>query len=393
MVQTQFKSFLSLEQRQKSFNSTVTLIYDVFPKEDTAKGQLYDAWDTCNRYLQHVLNLKDCFMEEMQMSKTFKAPLQFCELVVRCQRYLYEANALTDLESLCDVNLVAVETLEDGPQKDDLKASIMSHQANLAESLGNAEKAIDLNKRLYEIRLQEKAMKHDMLCYTSNNLGYCYNTANDHKSSLRWFQRSRDWWAALVESQGESRDCPPFILKNTARCMVYLNDLKGAKEMLDISIPQLRNAKPLNWAMLAGYFVLGTLERHQRNFESAEAYFTEAQNSWLKGDQTRLHPFNGGCMYKIGACCLDQGKVESAIKNTRDSIEVTKFHMKTMPVEHARNLFKLSEALLQDSHDDSHGEAEDLRNEAETYLKRRRPDVVACDTEDAYDHLIPIFWR
>lgn len=156
-----------------------------------------------------------------------------------------------DLESLCDVNLVAVETLEDGSQKDDLKATIMSHQANLAESLGNAEEAINLNKRVYEIRLQEKPMKQALLCYVSNNLGYCYNTANNHKSSLEWFQRSRDWWATLVEIQGETRDCPPFILQNIARCMIYLNDLKQAQEMLDTSIPQLKNAKPLNWGMLA----------------------------------------------------------------------------------------------------------------------------------------------
>ncbi|KAH0553214.1 hypothetical protein GP486_006614, partial [Trichoglossum hirsutum] len=394
MVQTQFKHFLSLEQRQKVFNNTVALVYGVFPREDTAKGQLYEVWETCNRYLQHVLNLKDCFMEEVKMSKNFKALWQFCDLLAQCQRYLYEANALTDLENLCDVNMVAVETLEDGHRKDDLKASIMSHQANLAESLGDAEKAIDLNKRVYEIRLQEKPMKQALLCYVTNNLGYCHNTANDHKSSLEWFQRSRDWWAALVESQGETQGCPPFILKNTARCMVYLNDLKGAEEMLNISIPQLKNAKPLNWAMLAyAYFVQGTLERRQCKFESAEAHFIEAQNSWLEGDQTRLHPFNGGCMYKIGACCLDQGKVEAAIKHIRDSMEVTKFHRKSMPVEHARNLFKLSEALLQDNHDSSSGEWENLRDEAEIYLKRRKPGVVACDMENAYDNLIPIFWR
>ncbi len=58
---------------------------------------------------------------------------------------------------------------------------------------------------------------------------------------------------------------------------------------------------------------MATLERRQHKFESAEAQFIEAQNSWLKGDQARLHPFNGGCMYKIGACCLDQGKVEAAM--------------------------------------------------------------------------------
>ncbi|KID94052.1 pfs domain-containing protein, partial [Metarhizium majus ARSEF 297] len=359
------------------------------------KGQLYDAWETCNRYLQHVLHLKDCFTDERRMSKTFKASSQFCKLLAQCQRFLYESNALTELESLCHVNLVAVNTLEDGPQKNDLKATIMTHQANLAESLGNAEKAIELNKGAYEIRLYENPLREVLLCYIANNLGYCHNTANDHKTALEWFQRSRNWWPASVESQGATRDCPPFILKNTGRCMVYLNDFKGAKQFLNISIPQLKNSKPSNWAMLAyAYFVQGTMERRQRKFEAAEAHFIEAQNSWLKGDQVRIHPFNGGCMYKIGVCCLDQGKVEAAIKHIRDSMEMTKLYRKNMPVEHARNLFKLSEALLQDEDvDDSSCEAKDLRDEAEIYLKRRKPDVTACDTEDAYDSLIPIFWR
>lgn len=34
-------------------------------------------------------------------------------------------------------------------------------------------------------------------------------------------------------------------------------------------------------------------------------------------------------------------------KHIRDSIEVTEYYHRAMPVEHARNLFKLSEALLQ----------------------------------------------
>lgn len=165
-------------------------------------------------------------------------------------RHLYEANALTDLESLCDVNIVAVQTLEEGPQKDDLKATIYSHQANLSESLGNAEKAIRLNKQVYEMRLREKPVKQAVLCYVANNLGYCHNTANDHQNALEWFKRSREWWSEFSGVEDAS-DFPPFILTNTARCMVYLNDLKGAKEKLSISIAQLKNAQPLNWAMLA----------------------------------------------------------------------------------------------------------------------------------------------
>lgn len=54
IVQAHFKYFLSLEQRQKSFNNTVALIYDVFPKEDTTKGQLYEAWETCQKSWQSV---------------------------------------------------------------------------------------------------------------------------------------------------------------------------------------------------------------------------------------------------------------------------------------------------------------------------------------------------
>lgn len=39
----------------------------------------------------------------------------------------------------------------------------------------------------------------------------------------------------------------------------------------------------------------------------------EAQNLWMKGDQTRLNPFYAGCLYKTGVVCLDQGKVEAAV--------------------------------------------------------------------------------
>lgn len=132
-------------------------------------------------------------------------------------RYLYEINALEELESLCDVNMITVETLKVGPEKRDLEASIMSYQANLAESFGNAEKAIELNKKVYKIRLDENPLKHALLCFTSNNLGYCYNTANDHKTAQEWFERSRDWLSSSIGSQNGEHDCPPFILKNITR--------------------------------------------------------------------------------------------------------------------------------------------------------------------------------
>ena len=70
-----------------------------------------------------------------------------------------------------------------------------------------------------------------------------------------------------------------------------------------------------------------------------------------------------------------------------------------MPVEHARSLFKLSEALMQNSssnvneEDDSEDEAQDLRDEAEVYLLRRDEGATEFGNEDVYDRWVPIFWR
>jgi len=64
-------------------------------------------------------------------------------------------------------------------------------------------------------------------------------------------------------------------------------------------------------------------------------------------------------------------------------------------LEHARNLFKLSEALLQDDCDESSEEAKDLRDEAEMCLKGINTDVQEkdCGTESAYEDFIPADWR
>ncbi|KAL7929497.1 P-loop containing nucleoside triphosphate hydrolase protein [Trichoderma chlorosporum] len=402
MVQTQFRSFLSPEERQQAFNNAVVLIYNAFPKESDAtnKNQLYYQWTQCNRCLQHVLCLKDNFKEERKHSDKFKASSLFCELLKDCQRYLYEINAFGELEDVCELNLIAVNTLDDQEHIIDTKASILSHQANMYESIGRVEEAIKLNTQGYEMRLREEPRKGGLLGGFEQNLGYNYNTANQHQTALKWFEKSRVTWTAWNEKEGREADWPTVTKKNTARCLLYLERSDEAQTLLDVSIREFKQEKPQNWAMLAyAYFVQGTLDRRRNKPETAEANFMEAQNMWCKGDQTRFHPFNGGCIYKTGVVCLDQGKVEAAIKHLRDALEITRFHADAMPVEHARCLFKLSEALIQSSStsenedDDSKKEAQDMRDEAERYLLRRDKSATQFGNEDAYDRYVPIFWR
>ena len=87
MVQTQYKYFMSPDERQKAFDDAVAFVYKAYPQMD-GRGQLYDHWAECNYYQQHVINLADSFMEEHRASKSFRATWKFCELVNQSQRYV-----------------------------------------------------------------------------------------------------------------------------------------------------------------------------------------------------------------------------------------------------------------------------------------------------------------
>jgi hypothetical protein len=63
----------------------------------------------------------------------------------------------------------------------------------------------------------------------------------------------------------------------------------------------------------------------------------------------------------------------------------------TMIAEHARCLFKLSEALEQDPRDEV--EARKLREEAERLLFIRDPTATEPGRESTYDSLVVTYWR
>lgn len=159
-------------------------------------------------------------------------------------------NALTELRSLCEVNLQALNRLPDGPRKLDLKASTLSHQAQAAESLGDPLKSIELNLQCYQIWLEEEPCKKKKLCFSANNIAYCHNTANLHEESEKWYEKSKYLWEACVENGEDDGDRPARHIKNHARCLVYLGKYDKADAMFDISITRLMIEKPLNWAML-----------------------------------------------------------------------------------------------------------------------------------------------
>ena len=81
-------------------------------------------------------------------------------------------------------------------------------------------------------------------------------------------------------------------------------------------------------------------------------------------------------------------------KHIKDSMVVTAFHQKSMPIEHARNQFKLSEALEHKRGvEEDIEEAQTLKINAEAALRAKHPELTSKVPEDDYDQFIPIFWR
>ncbi|KAM7213095.1 hypothetical protein V8F06_011518 [Rhypophila decipiens] len=395
LVQTQFRYYLDAEQRQKVFQDTLTLLSSVVPKSEMEKGQLYDGWDGYNYYLQHVLRVRDIFEEEHKSNPAFKAPRAFCEMLNDYQRYLYERCNFDECERTCAVNRIAVSTLDSESARVDLEGTIVSHQAQVVEKLGNFREAADICQRGIDLRLTESPMKKVLISYSYCNLGIVYSSANDFPKSLDCFRQSQHWWKAhFDEKEGDEKGkkYAASILVSEARCMTGLGKLDAAEKMLNTTIKQVTEEKPLNFGTLSyAHFCFGGLDQCRKRYESAEAHFIEAQNAWMKGNETKTHPFNAGILYNIGTSCLYQGKVEAAIKHIGESLEITKLWSRTMPVEHGRNLFKMSEALVQQPDCDG-DEASRLRDEAEVYL-RKKSEKVDAGKEGSYDDCIPVYWR
>ena len=90
LIAAQFRRFLNSKDLQKAFCEASILMYNAFPKRPkepgAARANLYNVWDRCQLWLQHVLQLKSSFMQERKRDPSFSACRETCETWVQCQR-------------------------------------------------------------------------------------------------------------------------------------------------------------------------------------------------------------------------------------------------------------------------------------------------------------------
>lgn len=392
LVQTSFKYFMTPEKRQEAFNNAAILVHTAYPKLDGV-SQLYQMWNKCRDLLPHVLNLKDQFRDEKTSTHTFTAPWQFCDLNNLCERYLLEINLYKELEDLLEVDQMALDTVPIEEQTNDMPSSITSYKGQLYVRIGRATEGMEILKKSYDIRAG--AIPEDVreTAWALENAGNGIATTNALEEAITWLERAIATWLSWAENESSEKGIYPAVLKKSyGMILVWAKRYKDARKVLEQGIQQIESTTPYNWAMAAyTHFALGTLDRFERNYEASESHFMQAQNMWTLGDQLRNDPFNAACIYRMGCVALDQGNLESSIKHFRDAMILTDRRKSLLRAEHARCMFKLSEAFMQEPRHET--EALRFRTEAESLLREIDPKIEDCGTELAYDSKVNIQWR
>jgi tetratricopeptide (TPR) repeat protein len=141
------------------------------------------------------------------------------------------------------VNLVAVKTLKDTDDAIDITASTLSHLAQMYETLGRADKAVELNKEGLELRFREMTLKLPLIAGFQNNLGCAYSTANDHHRALDSLEKSLKTWNEGMEQEGKTPYPEPVITANIGRCLFYLNRLTEARQKGELGDRRIQERK------------------------------------------------------------------------------------------------------------------------------------------------------
>ncbi|KAF2228145.1 hypothetical protein BDZ85DRAFT_12299 [Elsinoe ampelina] len=396
LVQSSYKHFMDQASRQRNFHTASALIHQVFPTQDRKAATLWLRWAECERYLQHVLALRDSFEQKWDDGFKMIASTEYCELSNMCQRYLIETNRYSELELLIETNFKAIGTLPKTEQSIALRANLASHKGQLRCRQGNYDDGLQWLKNSYEIRNESThGRRPENFAWSASNVAEACASMSRDKEALEWIERCRNHWKewTSVNDLGSSL-WPPNAKSSLAVILSWVDSSDTAREMLLESAEQFK-AVPMeefNWAASAyTSFALGRIARRDGDLIKAENYFNEAQNSWVLGDRSRTASFNGSCMYRLGCVALDQGKLEAAVKHLRDALVVTELRKSVLVGEHARVLFKLSEAL--DRMRGKGPEAARLRIQAEAMATKLRPSVGAARIEADFDALVGCMWR
>lgn len=289
LIAVQFRRFLNPKDRQKAFFEASILMYNVFPKRPKKPGatraNLYNVWDRCQLWLQHVLQLKNSFMQERKRDPSFSACVETCETWVQCQRlvtiaqiyqqpnsstisspfskslpvmytdtaisFLLETQNWRELEDLVTVNKIAMATLPEPDKEIYLLSSTEIHVASMWAFRGRFKMALKSLLTAHSLKLAESPIDLQNTCWIEDNLASIYGCLGNFNTAVGWIERSRATWKRWSESTGVEFKCPPLLKLTHGRILAHGGRLDEARVQLTEAIDGLLSAEPFVWAPAA----------------------------------------------------------------------------------------------------------------------------------------------
>ncbi|KAM3514475.1 hypothetical protein MY11210_001919 [Beauveria gryllotalpidicola] len=400
LVRDRFRFLTSEADNQRFFDNATYLLYETFPHAGAKTGQLYERWTECKEYLQHVLSLRDQYLQAMTKEEPLLPNLVFCKLLKSLIGFLIETGSYQEVERTIEVTIAAFETLEEENQDQEFYSDICALSGLACAHRGLFTAARPWLEQAYQMRAEAEPLDKRELSWAEVSLANLEGSASNYQASLEWQIKAFRTQQAYSGNALSALRLQTVLFQNMGRFKYFAGAHTEAHIWCQVAINLLSGSE--NWAMVqkltvgghSTYFVRGNVSRAERNLDGAQDEFLHAQQVWLKGGQMANHHFIGACLYKLGCVALDAGDVELSIRNLEKSLEIATLYRDVLQGDYARVLYKLSVALSSDGFDD--GEAERRIREAEAIARTclgLKENAAFVNEERTYDGLVYILWR
>ncbi|KAJ4302826.1 hypothetical protein N0V90_001717 [Kalmusia sp. IMI 367209] len=229
---------------QASFDGLVSLLDRKFPRYGREKSLLYD-WDTCSRYLSHVLALAKHFKASKRTKRKLESNELFVELLKNATWYLQEIGEIRDSEDLLEI---AFEACED---KGSLTyAYLCNTKVVLAMDTNEIEKGHSYSQKAIAIREQKLAPADIDIAISHGNFANILVNEADFDEALKHMTIADNIWVGA----GNTDD--------TYRALAYLNlgrvySLKGLKKDVVTAENYFRKAEEVYSKSANNLFLIG----------------------------------------------------------------------------------------------------------------------------------------
>ncbi|MCJ1385774.1 hypothetical protein MMC17_008898 [Xylographa soralifera] len=248
LVQMQFKYFMGPTDQQQAFYNTTLLLANAFPKDDSIKGQLYDRWEQCRLYLQHVLSLKNICKGDQLATEGIKPNPEFCELLNSCARYLIETASYEELTDVVKTSLSAFNSLESS-RKDQSQLAIIYNQNALSYAhKGDFELGEKFLRYANDIIAMATPINLEQLSWNESNLGNVTAAAKKYEQALEWQVKAENTRRRAGGHDNMIR-ASAVMNQNMGRSLYLLGRFEEAHARLKTALQQLSESQ--NWAMIA----------------------------------------------------------------------------------------------------------------------------------------------